>query len=144
MPKHVRGKCRILCISSILHSKRGITPTRIDANWWHSNLICTTAKQSHICKISAEYVKACRRKLQKTEYFQYFKCQKGHNSYKDWRKLTKLELDQMFTRRKWHVKFQLNMLKHVGEKCGKLWLTDGDPDRDQDGRTDGRTDINMP
>ena len=35
----------------------------------------------------------------------------------------------MFIRRQWHAKFQLNMSKHVREKCGKLlWLTDGDPD----------------
>ena len=25
--------------------------------------------------------------------------------------------------------FQLNVSKHVGEKIGKVWLTDGDPDR---------------
>ena len=69
-------------------------------------------------------------------YFQYFKFQKGHNSCKNWRKLTTLELDHMFIRRKWHAKFQLNISKLVGEKCGKLWLTDGDPDGDPDGRTD--------
>ena len=32
-------------------------------------------------------------------------------------------------------KIHLNMSKHEGEKCGKLWLTDGDPD--------GRTNITM-
>ena len=31
MSKHVREKCGILCISSILCSKRGIIPTKIDA-----------------------------------------------------------------------------------------------------------------
>ena len=30
--KHVGEKCGKLCISSILSSKRGITPTQIDAN----------------------------------------------------------------------------------------------------------------
>ena len=34
----------------------------------------------------------------------------------------------MFIRTKWHTKFQLNTSKHVGEKWGKLWLMDGDPD----------------
>ena len=29
------------------------------------------------------------------------------------------------------------MSKHVGEKCGKLWRTDGRTDGDPDGRTDG-------
>ena len=28
--------------------ERGITPTKIDANWRHSNLICSTVKQSHM------------------------------------------------------------------------------------------------
>ena len=45
---------------------------------------------------------------------------------------------------KWYTKFQINMSKHVGEKCGKLWRTDGRTDGwmdgDPDGRTDGRTD----
>ena len=51
MPKHVGEKCGKLCIYSILSSKRGKTPTKIDANCWH------------ICKISDQYVKACRRKV---------------------------------------------------------------------------------
>ena len=89
-----------------------------------------------ICKISAKYVKACRRILRKTVYFQYFKFQKGHNSYKNWPKLTTLEFDLMFIRRKWHAEFQLNMSKHVGEKCGKT-VTDGNPDWRTDGRMDG-------
>ena len=66
--------------------------------------------------------------MRKTVYFQYYKFQKGHNSYKNGSKLTTRELDQMFIIRKWHTKFQLNISKHVGEKCEKLWLTDGDPD----------------
>ena len=78
--KHVGGKCRKLCISSILSSKRGIIPTKINGNWRHSNLICSTVKQSHM-----QNVKACRRKQRKTVYFQYFKFQKRHNSYKNWR-----------------------------------------------------------
>ena len=49
-------------------------------------------KQSHM-KISAQYVKARRRKVWKTVYFQYSKSQKGHNSYKIWYELTTLELN---------------------------------------------------
>ena len=32
------------------------------------------------------------------------------------------------------------MSKHVGEKCGKLWRTDGRTDGRRPGQTDGRTD----
>ena len=128
-------------IFSILSSKRGITPTKIDGNWQHWNLICSTVKESHMqnfsliyqsmleksaencvfqysrsqkghnsyknwrhsnlisstvkvkCKISAQYVKACKNKMRKTVYFQFSTFQKGHNSHKNWRKLTTLELD---------------------------------------------------
>ena len=46
MSKRVREKCGKLCTFSILSSIRGITPTKIDGNWRHSNLICSTVKQS--------------------------------------------------------------------------------------------------
>ena len=85
MSKHVIEKCGKLCIFSILSSKRGITPTRIDGNWWQSNLICSTVKKKSYAKYSARYVKACKRKVRKTVYFQHSKFQKGHNSYKNWR-----------------------------------------------------------
>ena len=138
MSKHVREKCGILSISSILSYKRGITPTESDGNWRHLNLIWSIVKQSHmqnfssicqsmceksgencifhyftlqkgalllqkltqiddnriwsvewlnkvICKISAQYIKACKRKVRKTVYFQYSKFRKGHNSYRNWR-----------------------------------------------------------
>ena len=39
MSKHVGEKCGKLRISYILSPKRGITPTKIDANKRHSNLI---------------------------------------------------------------------------------------------------------
>ena len=68
MSKYVREKCGILCISTTPSSKRDITPTKIDANWGHSNLICSTVKQSH-------------------------------------------------------AKFQLNMSKHVREKCKQLRIS---------------------
>ena len=132
MSKHVREKCGKLCISSSLRSKRGITHIQKLTEIDDTRTWSVVQQNKVLCKISAQYVKACKRKLRKTVYFQYFKFQKGHNSYKNWQKLTTLELDQMFIRRKWHAKFQLNISKHVGERCGKLWLTDGDPD----GRTD--------
>ena len=72
----------------------------------------------------SSYFNACRRKVRKTVYFRDSKLKKGHYSNKNWRKLMTLKLDRMFMRRKWHTKFQLNMSKHVGEKCGNLWLTD--------------------
>ena len=61
--------------------------------------------------------------MRKTGYFQYSAFQKGHNSYKNWRKLTTLELDLYYSKIKSHAKFQLNMSKYVGEKCGKLHIT---------------------
>ena len=39
--QYIREKCEILSISSILSYKRGITPTKSDGNWRHSNLLCT-------------------------------------------------------------------------------------------------------
>ena len=41
-------------------------------------------KKKVIYKISAQYVKACRREVRKTMYFWYSKFQKEHNSYKNW------------------------------------------------------------
>ena len=118
MLKHVREKCGKLCIFSILSSKRRITPTKIDntKNWSVVRL------NKVICKISAQYVKACKRKVQKTVYFQYSNFQKGHNSHKNWCKLTTLELDLYYDETKSYAKFQLNMSKHVREKCGKLCI----------------------
>ena len=76
-----------------------------------------------MCKISPQYVKACWRKVWKTVYFKYSKFQKGHNSYKTWRKLTTIELDLYFRKTKSCAKFQLNMSKYVREKCGKLCIS---------------------
>ena len=57
--------------------------------------------------------------MRKTAYFLYSKFQKGHNSYKNRRKVTTVEFDLNYCERKPYAKFQLNMSKHVGEKCGK-------------------------
>ena len=40
--KHARGNWGKVCNFCILSSKRGITPTKIDANWRQSYLICCT------------------------------------------------------------------------------------------------------
>ena len=50
-------------------------------------------------------------KVRKTVYFQYSKFQKGHNSHKNWRKLTTLERDLKYSKTKSYAKFQLNMSK---------------------------------
>ena len=47
----------------------------------------------------------------------------GITPTKTWRKLTTLELDRMFIRRKWHAKFQVNRSKHMGRKCRKLCIS---------------------
>ena len=59
----------------------------------------------------------------KTVYFQYSTFKKGHNSYKNWRKLTTLKLHLQYSKTKSYAKFQLDMSKYVGEKCGKLHIT---------------------
>ena len=53
MSKHEGEKCGKLHITYILSSQRGITPSKIDAKWWHSNLICRTLKQSHVQNFSS-------------------------------------------------------------------------------------------
>ena len=143
MYKHLGEKCGKLCISSILSSELGKTPTKIDAAWWHKknlkfikrksytkfqlNMIskyvgekwgklCISSilsikgakllqkftqindtqswsdfhKKKVIYTISAQYVKACRRKVRKTVYFQCSKFRKGHNSYRNWLNATLL------------------------------------------------------
>ena len=61
-----------------------------------------------------------------TCFFQHHWFTKRHNSFKNWRKVTTVKLDLYYIKTKSRAKFQLNMSKHVGEKCGK-WA-DGDPD----------------
>ena len=53
MSKHEREKCGKLHITYILSSKGGITPSKIDAKWRHSNLICSTLKQNDVQNFSS-------------------------------------------------------------------------------------------
>ena len=57
-----------------------------------------------------------------SEYKSLFKFQKGHNSYKNWCKLTTLYLDLKYRKTKSYAKFQLNISSCVREKCGKLYF----------------------
>ena len=85
---------------------------------------CSVVHQNKVmCKISAQYVTACRRKVRKTMYFLYSMFTKRHNSFKNWRKVTTLILDLKYTKTESYAKFQLNMSKHLGEKCGKLCIS---------------------
>ena len=73
------------CIFSILSSKRGITFTKKltlvhDTQSWFE-----VQWNKVICKLSAQYLRACWRKVRKTVSFPYSKFQKGHNAYKNWR-----------------------------------------------------------
>ena len=88
MQKHTEGKCGKLCISSIISSKKGITLTKSD----DTRTLFDVHSMKVIYKISAQYAKACKRKMLKTVYFQHYEFQKGHNSYKYWHKLTTLEV----------------------------------------------------
>ena len=56
--------------------------------------------------------------------------------------MTSLKLTLWYIKTKSYTKFEPNMSKHVGEKCGKL--TDGRMDGWTDGRRPGRTDITIP
>ena len=100
----------------------GPTESQTGIECWQSNLIYSTLNKV-IWKILSQYVKARRRKVWKTVYFQYSKSQKGHYSYKTWCELTTLELDLYYSKTKSYVKFQLNMSKHVREKCRILCIS---------------------
>ena len=46
-----------------------------------------------ICKFQLNMSKYGVRKVRNAVYYQYFKVEKEHNSFKNWRKLMKLKLD---------------------------------------------------
>ena len=77
------------------------------------------SKANSYAKFQLNMSKHVREKKRKTVYFQYSKVQKGHNSHKNGRKLTKLKLDMQYSKTKSYVKFQRNMSKHVGAKSRK-------------------------
>ena len=60
-----------------------------------------------IYKILAQYAKACKSKVQKTVYFQYFKFKMGHKFYKNWRKLTTLDIDVYYNENKLYAKISV-------------------------------------
>ena len=76
-----------------------------------------------MCKISAQHLKACKRKVLKTAHFLYSKFTKRHNSFINWRKMRTLELALYYIKTKSCAKFQLNMSEHAGENCGKLCIS---------------------
>ena len=80
-------------------------------------------------------------KCGKTAHFLYSEFTKRHDSFENWRKVTTLELDPQYIKTKSCAKFQLNISKHVGEKCEKR--ADGDPDGRRVGRTESWTDITI-
>ena len=92
MSKQVGEKCGKLCLSSIPSPQKG--------HYFYKKLMLiddtltwsVVQLNKVIYKIAAQYVKEWKRKVRKTVYFQYSEFQKGHNSYKNWRKLTTLEL----------------------------------------------------
>ena len=97
----------------------GRTESQTDTELWYLNLIYTTLNKV-ICKISAQYVKACKRKIWQTVYCQYSKFQKGHNSNRNWQHWN---LICSTVKTKSYAKFQLDISKHVREKCGKLCIS---------------------
>ena len=69
---HIGGKCK-----ELMDGRK--------ARWMQrdNTSTCSTFKQSHICKISAQYLKTRRRKVQKTAHFLYSEFTKRHNSFKN-------------------------------------------------------------
>ena len=96
----------------------GRTESQTDAEWRHLNLICNV-----ICKISAQYLKACRRKLRKTAHFLHSKFTKKHNSFENWRKVTHSNLIYN-TLKQSHVQNFSSICQSISEKkCGKLHIS---------------------
>ena len=118
MSKHIEEKCGKLCISSIPNTKRGITPTKIDDTRTWSDVHW----QKVIYKISAQYAKACRGKVQKTVYFQYFKFQiwsmSPTKTDANWRHSKFI----YSTVKQNYAQFHLYMSKHLGKKYRKLCI----------------------
>ena len=127
---------RKLKINGIFLSPRGVTPAEnystepkfeLNLRILVTNLYTEFQFKMSICNGENE------RKLKINGIFSK---SKGRNSFKKWGKLMAFELDLTCITIKWYTKYQINMSKHVGEKCGKLWRTDGR----RPGRTETRTD----
>ena len=74
-----------------------------------------------MCKISAQYVEACKREKCGKQHFLYSKFKKRHNSFKNWRKSDETRTLICDTRKQSHMQnFNSICLKHVREKCGNL------------------------
>ena len=65
--KNVGEKCRILCISSLL-SLRGAQFLQILTQIDNTRTLCVFHRKKVIYKMSAQYVKACRRKVRETDW----------------------------------------------------------------------------
>ena len=113
MSKNVGAKSRKLCIFSCLNSKMVITSIRIDGNWRRSNLICRTLKHSNMPNFSSIFPVFY---VPKGAYYLY--------------KLTNIDDTLSWSVVHWNkvlckisaFTLDVNMSKHVGEKCGKLYF----------------------
>ena len=136
MSKHVRKNCGKLQIPYILSSKSGITPSKTDAKWRPSNLIWSTFKKS-FANFQLNMSKHVGEKCGKLHIIYILSSQRGITPSKidaKWRHSNLI----CSTLKQSRAKFQLNMSKHVGEKCEKR--VDGDLDGRRVGRTDGDMD----
>ena len=98
--------------------QKGYNSDKIDENCWHSSLIWSSLNESHIYKISDQYVKTHRKKCWKL-------CTSTLSS-KRGLTLTKLDVTRTWSdvhSMKIKYKIQLNMPKNVREKCGKLCVS---------------------
>ena len=67
MSKHAGEKCRKLCISSFL-SLKGAQFLQILTQIYNTRAWCVFHSKKVIYKMSAQYVKACRRKVRETDW----------------------------------------------------------------------------
>ena len=139
MSKRVREKCGKLCIFSILSSKRDITPTKISGNWRHSNLICSTVKQSHMQNFSSICQSMQEKSAKNCTFYLYSKFTKRHISFKNWRKVTTLELDSS-TLKQSHVQNFSSICQSMYEKSAENGRTETQTESRTDGQRVGRTD----
>ena len=88
---HHRCTCKwdwteMLYVSFPLRAKTVRNPLRMNTESDVTPTSFVVHQNKVMCKISAQYVKACRGKLRKTVHFLYSKFKKRDNSFKNWRK----------------------------------------------------------
>ena len=134
MSKHVREKCGNFEYSKFTKrhnsNKNWSKMTTLKLALWY-------IKTKSYTKFELNMSKHVEEKCGKLHICKEFEVKKEDNSCKKWRNVMAFELDLTCIKIKWYTIFEINMSKHVGEKCGKLWRMDGWMDGRRETRTDG-------